>query len=299
MQRPGAEAAMAPSVVRAHPSGRQLSWRLAGPVLTHALMIALSVVMVFPFVTMFLTSIMTFSQAYSFPPDLIPKPLYLANYSEALALRPFHIYLLNSLGVALAITLARLIGCSLGAFAFARLQFPGRDLIFWVYLATLMLPDHVTLIPLFFIARDLHWIDTYAGLTVPFFVTAFGVFLLRQFFLTIPREIEEAAIIDGCGPFGLYARIVLPLAKSGIAALGILTFVNAWNMFVWPLIVTNSDPMRTIVVGIALLTTDSVQLANWPRMMAVSTMAVVPSLVVFLFGQRYFVQGITLSGLKG
>jgi multiple sugar transport system permease protein len=290
---------MATSIVQNRVASRQQSWRLVGQILTHALMIALSAVMVLPFVAMFLTSIMTFAQAYTFPPDLIPRPLYLANYSEALALRPFHIYLLNSLGVALTITLFRLIGCSLGAFAFARLTFPGRDAIFWVYLATLMLPDHVTLIPLFFIVRDLHWIDTYAGLTVPFFVTAFGVFLLRQFFLTIPREIEEAAILDGCGPFGLYSRIILPLAKSGMAALGILTFVNAWNMFVWPLIVTNSDPMRTIVVGIALLTTDSVQLANWPRMMAVSTMAVVPSLLVFLVGQRYFVQGITLSGLKG
>jgi ABC-type glycerol-3-phosphate transport system permease component len=290
---------MATSIARSRAVSRRQSWWWIGRVLTHALMTALSIVMVFPFVAMFLTSIMTFAQAYTFPPDLIPRPLYLANYSEALALRPFHVYLLNSLGVALTITLFRLIGCSLGAFAFARLQFPGRDLIFWVYLATLMLPDHVTLIPLFFIARDLHWIDTYAGLTVPFFVTAFGVFLLRQFFLTIPREIEEAAILDGCGPFGLYARIILPLARSGIAALGILTFVNAWNMFVWPLIVTNSDPMRTIVVGIALLTTDSTQLANWPRMMAVSTMAVIPSLLVFLVGQRYFVQGITLSGLKG
>jgi multiple sugar transport system permease protein len=293
---------LASPAVRVRPGARPLPavrGRFAASPLTHLLMIALSFIMVAPFVTMFLTSIMTFSQAYTFPPDLIPKPLFLQNYPEALALRPFHLYLLNSLGVALAITLSRLITCSLGAFAFARLQFPGRDVIFWVYLTTLMLPDHVTLIPLFFIMRDLHWIDTYAGLTIPFFVTAFGVFLLRQFFLTIPRELEEAAIIDGCGPFGLYTRIILPLAKAGIAALGVLTFVGAYNMFVWPLIVTNSDPMRTIVVGIALLTTDSANLANWPRMMAISTMAVLPSILIFVFGQRYFVQGVTLSGLKG
>jgi multiple sugar transport system permease protein len=273
--------------------------RLLGTVTTHALLIVLSIIMIFPFVTMLLTSLMTLSQAYSFPPDLIPKPITVAPYFQALELRPFHIYLFNSLLVALAITAGRLFTCSLGAFAFARLQFPGRDTIFWVYLSTLMLPEQVTLIPLFFIMKNFGWIDRYQGLVVPFIVTAFGVFLLRQFFLTIPREIEDAAIIDGCGPFGLYWRIIMPLAVPGLAALGVLTFVNSYNMFVWPLIVTNSDSMRTIVVGIGLLTADNTNLTNWPRMMAISAFAVIPSLLIFVFGQRYFVQGITLSGLKG
>jgi multiple sugar transport system permease protein len=273
--------------------------QLIGPAATHLLLIVLSIVMIFPFVTMLLTSLMTLSQAYSFPPDLIPKPLTVAPYFQALELRPFHIYLVNSLLVALAITIGRLFSCSLGAFAFARLQFPGRDAIFWVYLSTLMLPEQVTLIPLFFIMKNFGWIDRYQGLIVPFVVTAFGVFLLRQFFLTIPRELEDAAIIDGCGPWGLYWRIILPLAIPGLAALGVLTFVNSYNMFVWPLIVTNSDSMRTIVVGIGLLTADNTNLTNWPRMMAISAFAVIPSLLIFVFGQRYFVQGITLSGLKG
>jgi multiple sugar transport system permease protein len=273
--------------------------RIAGPSATHLMLILLSIVMIFPFVTMVLTSLMTLSQAYSFPPDLIPKPITLAPYFQALELRPFHIYLFNSLLVALAITVGRLFTCSLGAFAFARLQFPGRDTIFWIYLSTLMLPEQVTLIPLFFIMKNFGWIDRYQGLIVPFVVTAFGVFLLRQFFLTIPRELEDAAIIDGCGPFGLYWRIILPLAVPGLAALGVLTFVNSYNMFVWPLIVTNSDSMRTIVVGIGLLTADNTNLTNWPRMMAISAFAVIPSLLIFVFGQRYFVQGITLSGLKG
>jgi multiple sugar transport system permease protein len=273
--------------------------QFVGPAATHLLMIVLSIVMIFPFVTMLLTSMMTLSQAYSFPPDLIPKPITLAPYFQALELRPFQIYLFNSLLVALAITVGRLFTCSLGAFAFARLQFPGRDAIFWVYLSTLMLPEQITLIPLFFIMKNFGWIDRYQGLIVPFVVTAFGVFLLRQFFLTIPRELEDAAIIDGCGPWGLYWRIILPLAVPGLAALGVLTFVNSYNMFVWPLIVTNSDSMRTIVVGIGLLTADNTNLTNWPRMMAISAFAVIPSLLIFVFGQRYFVQGITLSGLKG
>ncbi len=273
--------------------------RLNGPAATHLLLIVLSIVMIFPFVTMLLTSLMTLSQAYSFPPDLIPKPITVAPYFQALELRPFHIYLFNSLLVAAAITVGRLFSCSLGAFAFARLQFPGRDAIFWVYLSTLMLPEQVTLIPLFFIMKNFGWIDRYQGLIVPFVVTAFGVFLLRQFFLTIPRELEDAAIIDGCGPWSLYWRIILPLAVPGLAALGVLTFVNSYNMFVWPLIVSNSDSMRTIVVGIGLLTADNTNLTNWPRMMAISAFAVIPSLLIFVFGQRYFVQGITLSGLKG
>lgn len=273
--------------------------REVGRVVTHVIMIALSIIMIFPFVTMLLTSTMTLSQAYSFPPDLIPKPFTIAPYFQALELRPFHIYLLNSLAVAIVITVGRLFTCSLAAFAFARLQFPGRDAIFYVYLSTLMLPEQVTLIPLFFIIKNFGWIDRYQGLTIPFIVTAFGVFLLRQFFLTIPRELEDAAIIDGCGPFGLYWRIILPLALPGLAALGVLTFVNSYNMFVWPLIVTNSDAMRTIVVGIGLLTADNTNLTNWPRMMAISSIAVIPSLLIFIFGQRYFVQGITLSGLKG
>ena len=162
-----------------------------------------------------------------------------------------------------------------------------------------MIPEHVTLIPLFLIMRLLGWINTYQGLAVPFFVSAFGVFLLRQFFLTIPREIEEAAVIDGCGSFGVYWRIILPLARPGLAALAILSFVSAWNLFVWPLIVTNTDNMRTMVVGIGMLTGNENQVANWPYVMVVATVAVVPSLITFAFGQRYFVQGITLSGLKG
>src|SRR5579871_1394339 len=272
---------------------------VVGRVLSHALMIALAIVMVVPFYVMLVTSFMSLGQAYSFPPSFLPNPVVWSNYPNALGLEPFGQYFLNSTIVAILITGVRLLSCSLGAYAFARLTFPGRDLIFYVYLSTLMIPEHVTLIPLFLIMRVFGWIDTYQGLTVPFFVTAFGVFLLRQFFLTIPREIEEAAVIDGCGSFGVYWQIILPLARPGLAALGILSFVAAWNQFIWPLIVTNSDQMRTMVVGIGMLSGNENQIANWPYVMVVATIAVVPSLIAFTFGQRYFVQGITLSGLKG
>lgn len=286
----------------AHGARRQAGARVrfvVSRILSHLLMIGLSIVMVVPFYTMLVTSFMSLGQAYSFPPSFLPNPVVWSNYPNALALEPFGRYFLNSTVVAVLITAVRLLGCSLGAYAFARLVFPGRDLIFYVYLGTLMIPEHVTLIPLFLIMRLFGWIDTYQGLTVPFFVTAFGVFLLRQFFLTIPREIEEAAVIDGCGSFGVYWRIILPLARPGLAALAILSFVGSWNQFIWPLIVTNSDVMRTMVVGIGMLSGNENQIANWPYVMVVATIAVVPSLITFAFGQRYFVQGITLSGLKG
>lgn len=272
---------------------------VVGRSLSHLLMIGLSIVMVVPFYVMVVTSFMSLGQAYSFPPSFLPSPFIWSNYPNALALEPFGRYFLNSTVVAILITAVRLLSCSLGAYAFARLVFPGRDLIFYVYLSTLMIPEHVTLIPLFLIMRVLGWIDTYQGLTVPFFVSAFGVFLLRQFFLTIPREIEEAAVIDGCGSFGVFWQIILPLARPGLAALAILSFVASWNQFIWPLIVTNTDEMRTMVVGIGMLSGNENQIANWPYVMVVATVAVVPSLITFAFGQRYFVQGITLSGLKG
>jgi multiple sugar transport system permease protein len=291
-------ALFAPAIAVRHRTGVRAR-HVVGRVLTHALMIGLSIFMVVPFYTMLVTSFMTLGQAYSFPPAFLPNPVVWSNYPNALALEPFGRYFLNSTVVAALITAIRLLSCSLGAYAFARLTFPGRDLIFYVYLGTLMIPEHVTLIPLFLIMHVFGWIDTYQGLTVPFFVSAFGVFLLRQFFLTIPREIEEAAVIDGCGSFGVYWRIILPLARPGLAALAILSFVASWNQFIWPLIVTNSDVMRTMVVGIGMLSGNENQIANWPYVMVVATIAVVPSLITFAFGQRYFVQGITLSGLKG
>jgi multiple sugar transport system permease protein len=290
--------AYVPAVAR-RPRTGALVRHVVGRVLSHGLMILLSIIMVVPFYTMIVTSFMTMGQAYSFPPSFIPSPVIWSNYPQALGLEPFGRYFLNSTVVALVITGVRLLSCSLGAYAFARLTFPGRDLIFYVYLSTLMIPEHVTLIPLFLIMRIFGWINTYQGLAAPFFVSAFGVFLLRQFFLTIPKEIEEAAVIDGCGSFGVYWRIILPLARPGLAALAILSFVGAWDLFVWPLIVTNTDNMRTMVVGIGMLTGNENQVANWPYVMVVATVAVVPSLIIFSFGQRYFVQGITLSGLKG
>jgi len=272
--------------------------QVIGPAATHLLLIVLSIVMIFPFVTMLLTSLMTLSQAYSFPPDLIPKPLTVAPYFQALELRPFHIYLFNSLLVALAITIGRLFSCSLGAFAFARLQFPGRDAIFWVYLSTLMLPEQVTLIPLFFIMKNFGWIDRYQGLIVPFVVTAFGVFLLRQFFLTIPRELEDAAIIDGCSYYRMYWQIFLPLSLPVIATAFILSFTWVWGDYITPSLFLSQNN-TTLAVAMSAGYTDSHGSILTNVLAAGSVLYVLPVLLIFVFAQRYFVRGIVTSGVKG
>ena len=210
---------------------------------------------------------------------------------------PFLRYLLNTTAVASSITFLHLAVSSLAAYAFARLRFPGRNRLFLLYLATLMVPGQVTLIPNFLIVKYLGWIDTYQALIIPQIFTAFGTFLLRQFFLTIPRELEDAARIDGASAVGIYWRIVLPLSGPALATLGVFTFTTQWNNFLWPLIVINDAQMRTLTVGLrALIGQFTVQ---YPLLMAGSVISLIPMLIVFLLAQRFFVRGIALTGLAG
>lgn len=188
-------------------------------------------------------------------------------------------------------------GSSLAAYAFARMQFRGRDILFLLYLGTLMIPGQVTIVPLFILMKYLNWVDTYQALILPGSFTAFGTFLLRQFFLSIPFELEDAARIDGCSRFGMYWRIILPLSGPALATLAIFTFIQQWNNFLWPLIVTNSDSMKTLPLGIAMFQTQNG--TQWHLMMAASAIAIVPTLILFIFAQKYFVKGITLSGMGG
>lgn len=211
---------------------------------------------------------------------------------------PFGRFYLNSLFVATTITIAQLFTCSLGAYAYARLRFPGRDVLFLLYLATMMVPFEVTLIPLFIVVRQFGWINTYQGLTIPFFFSAFGTFLLRQYFLTLPRDLDDAARIDGAGYFGVYWRIALPLSGPALATLGIFVFLYFWNVLLWPLVVTDSIDLRTVPYGLAMFVGKD-QIVNWNLLMAASTVSVVPTLIVFILGQKYFVRGITLTGIKG
>lgn len=255
-----------------------------------------AVVMLVPLVWVASTATKDMSQAFRYPPELISQPLHLTdNLDELLRILPFLQQFANSLFVTIAITLGQLWTCSFGAYAFARLRFRGRDALFLFYLATMMVPGQVTLIPLFLMMRTLGWLDHYPSLIVPFLFSAYGTFLLRQFFLTIPRELEEAARLDGAGFFTIYWRIILPLSGPALATLGSFTFIWAWNEFLWPLVAINSLERMTLTVGLATL--QGLYTTDWPLLMAGALVAVIPSLVVFLALQRFFVAGIATTGL--
>lgn len=266
-----------------------------------ALALALgAVVMVAPFAWMLSTALKAPGEAFSFPPQWIPQSVTLENFQRVWTSVPFGRYVANSLIVAISVMVLDLMTASLAAFAFARMRFPGRDRLFLLYLATLMIPGQVTVIPNFVLMRYAGWLDTYAGLIIPNAFTAFGTFLLRQSFLQMPRELEEAAKIDGCGFFGIYRRIILPLAGPALATLAILRFEHSYNAFFWPLIVISSDSMWTIPLALRLFTGQAgLYATDWWLVMAGATIAVAPMLVIFVTMQKYFVRGIVLTGMGG
>lgn len=214
----------------------------------------------------------------------------------------FTIWYINSLIVASTVTLGQLLTSSLAAYAFARLSFPGRDKLFLAYLATMMVPGVVTMIPVFVLLKYLDawtgipWRDTYKALILPGMFSAYGTFMLRQFFMTIPTDLEDAARIDGCGKLGVYRNVILPLSKPALATLATMVFIGSWNDFMWPLIVTDSTGMKTLPVGLASF--QGQYNTDWALLMAASLIVMVPILLVFLINQRFFVRGIVLSGLK-
>ncbi len=208
----------------------------------------------------------------------------------------FLLFYLNSIIVAVAVTLGQVATSSLAAYAFARLRFPGRDSLFLGYLATLMVPAVITMIPVYVLLSRLRLTDTYWALILPAMFSAYGTFMLRQFFMTIPRDLEDAARIDGASLFGIYARIIMPLSKPALAALTTFVFLHSWNDFMWPLIVIDSLRLKTLPIGLAQF--QGPYATEWHLLMAASVIVMVPVLIVFIAGQRYFVRGIILSGLK-
>jgi multiple sugar transport system permease protein len=245
------------------------------------------------------TSLKDIDQVYDYPPAILPDPIVWRNYIEAFRRVPFGRFFLNSAYISAAVVLGQLFTCSLAGYAFARLRFPGRDVIFIGYLATMMIPFAVLMIPLFITMRTFGWINTHYALIFPYLATAFGTFLMRQFMLTLPRELEDAARIDGCSYFRLYRRIILPLTKPALATLGILTFMNTWNDFLWPLIIISSVQNKTLPLGLLMFQEQSAMKTPWHLVMAAATFSIVPILIVFTLGQKYYVQGIVTSGLKG
>lgn len=263
----------------------------------YAVLIALAASMLLPFWWMLSTSLMTDTEVFQYPPKLLPQSPRWENYPEAMALQPFGRYFLNTTIVTFFSVAGQLLFCSMAAFAFARLRFKWRDNIFALYLATMMIPAMVTLIPAFLIITAFGWMNTYYALIAPSLSSVWGIFLLRQFFLTIPKDLEEAARLDGAHEFAIYWRIVLPLAKPALATLAIFAFMNSWKDFLWPLIVTSQTEMRPVEVGIASFST--IYALDWTHQMAAAVIVMLPIIIVFCLAQRYFVRGITLTGLKG
>ncbi|MCC6800564.1 MAG: carbohydrate ABC transporter permease [Anaerolineae bacterium] len=262
----------------------------------HAALIAGAFVMVIPFLWMLTLSLKPVALTHQ-PPYLIPTHFEIANYEAAWQAAPFARYYFNSIVMTAGIVFGQVILSSLAAYAFARLKFPGREALFLVFLATMMVPFHVILIPSYLIINRLDWIDSYAALIVPRMVSAFGIFLLRQYYQGIPRELDEAAMIDGASRLGIWWRIILPLSGPGLATLGIFAFLFAWNDFLWPLVVINDPNMRTVQLGLAMF--QGRYGTQWTLLMAGTMTATLPTLLIFLFGQRWFIQSVAQSGVKG
>lgn len=272
------------------------AWRRFVPSPRHALLLPLSLVMVTPLLWMLLTSIQTPSEARQFPP-VLPSGVHWQNYTAALNAAPFGRFFLNTALVTGASVLGNLLLCSVAGYAFARFRFFGRDLVFVVILATLMVPFQVVMIPTFIIMKDLGLIDSLGALILPNLVTPFGIFLMRQFFRTLPIDLEEAARIDGCSRLGVLFRIVLPLSGPALATLAVITFLYSWNDFLWPLIAIQSEPHMTLQLGLS--TFQGAHATNWTLLMAGNMMATLPMLVAFVLAQRQFVNSIASAGVKG
>ena len=252
-----------------------------------------------PFLWMVSTSFKGIDEVYAFPPRFVPELVRWSNYVEAWQAIPFTRFFFNSLFVACATTVAVVLTSSMAGYSFARLRFPGRDLLFLAYLGTIMIPFPVLIIPLFILMRQLGLVDTLAGLILPAAFTAWGTFLMRQFMLTIPREIEEAARMDGASFWRIYLQIILPLSRPVIATLGIFTFLGSWNDFLWPLITISSVENKTLPLGLTMFQSQIPIKTPWQLIMAAATFSVLPVLIVFVLGQKYYVRGIATTGLKG
>lgn len=253
---------------------------------------------VFPIFYLLCLSFKVGGEVIQYPPKILPRSLTLENYRHAISAAPLFRFLINSLVVSLGITLLQVFSSILAAYALARLEFKGKGIVLGVILGTMMVPGEVTIIPNYFTLAKLDWLNTYAGLIVPFASSGFGVFLLYQFFRTVPRELEEAAIVDGASRLRFLFQILVPLSMPAILAFAIYAFVAAWNQYLWPLVVTQSTEMQTVQIGIGMLRSQN-ESVNWGVVMAATATLIAPSVALFLATQRQFVRGITMSGLKG
>ncbi|MDE0182552.1 MAG: carbohydrate ABC transporter permease [Caldilineaceae bacterium] len=287
--------------VTATPFTQTAPYKAVRRALFYVLMVVLALIFAGPLLWMFSTSLKTDPQVYTVPPVWIPNPMRLVNYPEALSSRPFGTYTYNTMRYALGAVAGALLSNTLVAYGFARIRWPGRDVFFIICLATMMIPFQVRMIPLYLTFKNLGWLNTYLPLVVPTFlaVNAYYTFLLRQFFLTIPSELSDAARVDGCTELGILIRIILPLAKPALAVIGLLQFMFAWDNYIGPLIYLNAESLYPIALGLQQFRTMFQEKLVWPYMMAASTATVAPVIILYFFVQRTFVEGISITGLKG
>ena len=255
-----------------------------------------AVAMLLPFVWMVSTSLKTGEATFVMPPQLIPPAPTLDNYSKIFAAVPMAQFLINSIFVSVVSTALMVLNCAMAGYAFARIKFPGREIVFYAYLATLMIPQQVTLVPLFVLMTWLDWGNTYQALILPSSFGAFGTFLLRQFYLRLPREVEEAAFMDGAGYVRIFFTIGLQLARPALATLAVFAFMASWNSFLWPLIITSDQSMMTLPVGLSFL--NGRYTTDWNVLMAGAVIGRVPIIAVYVFAQKYIIQGLATTGLK-
>ena len=273
-------------------------WHAIEVALTYLLLLAGAAVLALPFFWMLSTSVKPLDEVMVYPIKWIPSKLVWRNYLDVFKKVPFARYLLNSAYISVVGIIGNLLGSSLAGFSFARLRFPGRDVLFLIMLSTMMVPGWVTMIPTFILFKELGWLDTYKPMLVPaFFAVPFYTFLLRQFFLSIPVDLEDAARIDGCSTFRVFWRIFLPLSKPALATVAVFSFFFYWNELLQPLIYLQSQSKFPVALGVASFR--SQEYSNYALMMAAAVMALTPCLLVFFFAQRLFIQGVVITGVKG
>lgn len=271
--------------------------RLLRSSLIYFVLILAASLVLYPLAYTFLASLMTSEESSMYPPKLIPSGFYLGTLNTVLDLVPLKSFIMNSFVVSAAIMIGQVLTASMAAYAFVYVAFRGRALLFAIFLSTMMIPWEVTIIPNYLTIKSWEWLDSYQGLTVPFIASAFGIFLLRQFFMQLPRELFEAAKIDGCGHVRHFVRIVLPLSRPALASLAVYAFLNAWNMYLWPLLVTSSDKMRTVQIGISMLQFE--EMTSWNLVLAGVSLVLLPSLILLVLGLKQLVGGLTAGAIKG
>lgn len=271
------------------------NWRI---VIGYVCLVLIAISMLYPFFAMFNLSLVPNGEIFNQGGKLIYSPITLDNYVSVFNKIPVWKYFANSLFVAIVTTVGQVIISALAGYAFARMNFKWKDGLFLIVLITMLVPPQVNIIPLFFLMRQFHWINTYQALILPGLFGGFGIFMMRQYFLGLPKDLEESAKIDGCNIFSTFFKIALPLAIPAIATLSIFTFVTTWNSFMWPLIVTNTESMRTLPVGLAIFKGSFREITLWGDLLACSVICTIPVIGVFLLGKKYFINDILQGGVK-